>query len=114
MMEVRLMGSDRSDSRAARRESSFMRGVNRNIGQLSETFSDSGPIAFFCECQSAACHSAIWMSMAAFATTVADRTSWLLLEGHEPSASHRQPRVSRPAAEEYLVPTSLVLPGGST
>jgi len=61
-----------------------MRDVNRNLRHLSENLGPLEPVAFFCECQSPTCYSAIWMSVAAYDATLTDRESWLLLAGHEP------------------------------
>ena len=86
-MEERFVRSKQLESLAAPvalRSSSLMRRVNNKLRHLSEAFAHSEPIAFFCECQNASCYAAIWMSMAAYDATLAERTGWLLLEGHEP------------------------------
>ena len=67
------------------RSSSLMHGVNSNLRALSETFVRADPIAFFCECRDPRCYAAVWMSVAAF-DAAAGTTTWLLSEGHEPSA----------------------------
>ncbi len=88
-MEARLVDSAGPDSIAApsaQRESSLMQSINRNLRQRTDSLADPDPIAFFCECQSADCYSAVWMSAATFdATRASDDRGWLLADGHEPS-----------------------------
>jgi hypothetical protein len=91
----------------ARRSSSLVHAVNGNLRVLSGTFLRSDPIAFFCECRDPTCYAPVWMSAAAFDAEVTGSTTWLLSEGHEPSALWHAPtpfpiRVAvrvRPAAE---------------
>jgi hypothetical protein len=70
----------------AGRESTSMRGVNTTVRALSGSFTRSEPIAFFCECHDPTCFGAVWMTPATFDATISGHTSWMLLEGHEPSA----------------------------
>lgn len=86
-IQSRPIDSDPPAARAAQelRDSSLMRHVNRNLRRLSETFAHSDPIMFFCECQIPTCYATLRMSAAAFDAAVADRTGWLLHEGHTPS-----------------------------
>jgi hypothetical protein len=75
----------------ASRSSTSMHAVNGNLRMLSATFSRPDPIAFFCECRDPTCYAAVWMSAAAFDAEAAGSTTWLLSEGHEPSALWRAP-----------------------
>jgi len=87
-METLHVDADRLDPLVVpemHRSSSLMHGVNSNVRALSETFVRSEPIAFFCECRDPRCYAAVWMSVAAF-DAAAGTTTWLLSEGHEPSA----------------------------
>jgi hypothetical protein len=89
-MEVTVLHPNQTDIPSAPmawRDSSLMRSVNNNMRQRSEAPA-ADPIAFFCECRSAACYSPIWMSPAAF-DAEADRPGWLLHKGHEPSIARR-------------------------
>jgi hypothetical protein len=71
------------------RESSSMRTVNTTMRELSRSFPGSEPIAFFCECHSPSCFSAVWVSPDVFDATVAGHRDWMLLEGHRPSGRWR-------------------------
>jgi hypothetical protein len=75
----------------APRSSTLMHAVNGNLRVLSGTFLPSDPIAFFCECRDPTCYAAVWMSAAAFDAEVTGSTTWLLSEGHEPSALWHAP-----------------------
>ena len=103
-METLHSGSDRLDpvAVAVHRSSSLMHSVNSNLRALSSTFVRSDPIAFFCECRDPSCYAAVWMSVAAFDAAAAG-TSWLLSDGHEPSALWHATR-SFPASEVVHTP----------
>ena len=88
-METVAVVTDQTGSVAvpvAVRTSSSMRTINMTMRDLSGSFRRSEPIAFFCECDSPTCFSAVWMSPDVYDATVASHTGWMLLEGHEPSA----------------------------
>ena len=88
-METLAVVADQTGSAAvpaAARTSSSMRTVNMTMGDLSGSFRRSEPIAFFCECDSPICFSAVWMSPEVYDATVAGHTDWMLLERREPSA----------------------------
>jgi hypothetical protein len=85
------------------RESSSMRIVNTTMRELSWSFPGSEPIAFFCECHSPNCFSAVWVSPDVFDATVAGHRDWMLLEGHKPSARwHATSSAPSPAARTAL------------
>lgn len=116
-METCSFDSSKLDSASTpvrRRESSSMRNVNKVI-RRDASFSDE-LIPFFCECQSLACYSSIWLSPTTFDLEVATQMGWLLLEGHQPSAlwHRREPlprretvrsRHARPSDELETTPT---------
>jgi hypothetical protein len=103
MMEVRSVdpvSPDVLDAPTARRESSLMQSVNRNLRLRLETLAPTDAIAFFCECRSEACYSPVWLPVADFDALVARDAGWLLLDGHEPSAlwHRREPLPTRTTA----------------
>ena len=73
----------------AMRESSIMRSVNRGMREVSGVFALPNPIAFFCECDNPTCYSVVSISAGAFDEAVENDSGWLLVEGHQPSASSR-------------------------
>jgi hypothetical protein len=82
------------------RKSSLMRSVNNKMRHGSEALASFDSIPFFCECESSSCHSSIWISLADFDTVVADARAWLLVQGHESSASPPGHRGDSLAARE--------------
>lgn len=102
-MEKRLVVWDQRDSSEtadARRDSNVIRSVNSNLRKRSEAFTSSERIAFFCECEDAACYLPMWMSVAAFDELVSAEAGWLLFRGHQASAlwHRREPLPTRQTA----------------
>ncbi len=106
MMEA-LLDWDGRASAMRLRESRLMRTVNTAIRRQTGPGALFDSIAFFCECRDSSCHQVVWMSAAAFDEAMSDRSSWLLREGHEPSASWH-PRGASPTRKSRRVPLRAV------
>lgn len=71
------------------RSSSLVRSANESLRTGTTALGPSEQIAFLCECHNPSCYRAVWMSSSAFDAAAADDVTWVLAEGHEPSASWR-------------------------